>query len=801
MEDMKRRAKRIGLKITWVLITLIAFLIGGQYLSVTEIVSQEFGWTQLNAVLILCFSTLISILILAGILRLVFLLARKNLIRSLAVIAETMAYRASHGKWSKEKIEAHTESLLASLKLLGRTGLIIFLTSLASIFLLCLFNMADFVGRRLQLNEMQIQNRAVSRQNDIAEAQQIFELTMQEAERASNEIADVLLNPKSSLGQQVSALRQLPDVMVMPVIVVGPENDLSSTTGDFERVVKFPNVQRLQRVLRLYMSEDRRANTYMESLGQPPEVGHFGRFRKLSPLQGVSNTLLLTIWAMGPNEEGDLCLWNWVPEEHYSLKDYKDGVIPPQTRKEKYGDKYNGDLLHVAPDEWNGIQLPFLNIKPARFWRFRSHSNFGNAQLQGAHLPLASLPHSSFRHAALDEANLDGVDLRSASLIDCTFNSAKLSRGNLSRAKIAACEFKNSLLLLTDFTACSMVNCDFSSANGQLNSFAGGSASLVKFNWADLGDANFEGAKLERCDFSNAYLKRFKCLGVNASDCLFIGTEMEGGDLRFSSFRNSNFSAASLQEADLRATDLSSAHFGKMTPERKIESTEDKILCVYGPYKEFLDSYPGSIVRIPDGLDITESIPVIEMEVSSDAESLWRRLQALCLRSGDAVSQKLKDRVKSFNYVSSRTPIVRFHAADLIKEIKELFGELVQPTLKRTTFVSPKGEAIVSRADFNQVWIDRRTKEQILNFLKNDGNAKDGSKIIAEELSKVTESNTLIADDPGAKNRSKWLNRRRLWFPGGDNMPKDFGRLRVPLRPIFSDTNYTKPIPVKITPR
>jgi uncharacterized protein YjbI with pentapeptide repeats len=277
------------------------------------------------------------------------------------------------------------------------------------------------------------------------------------------------------------------------------------------------------------------------------------------------------------------------------------------------GISVNGQLMNnayleylVAPgSEWTDVDLSeailvHANLKSVRFTRCRfKEANLGASKIEdaifidcvfeGAGFGRADILNSRFEKCffsdkmdAFMESNLSGVEFVDCELkrsnfyelnLDhCRFERSSLDESNLLKCQFSYCVFQECSLKGVNVVSCNfeeasfdhsdldnvrfVMNCDIARA-----SFKNITAELANFRECSLHQADFSNARISRSDFSGAIMTEVVMDNAYVRESMFIGTNLERGQLFCIDAMEASFQDARLTGANFKNANLYGASF------------------------------------------------------------------------------------------------------------------------------------------------------------------------------------------------------------------------------------------------
>lgn len=236
--------------------------------------------------------------------------------------------------------------------------------------------------------------------------------------------------------------------------------------------------------------------------------------------------------------------------------------------------------------------------------------NFASATLSGANLQLCSLAKCNLAGAVLD-----GATLKQASFNKCNCNRASFQNAVLFMASLMDCEssealfddasftlaslsgnarrasFQGSTHLQTGFVSMELDGANFARANaGSVRMFDCTGEGLIFYeadmegammhqcifpkadfrrakmlrgavNRTELRDADFTGSILAGSRLDKSELKKAQLYGVDAAECIFFKSDLEGADMRGGNFKAASFAGSRLVSCNMRLANCFGADF------------------------------------------------------------------------------------------------------------------------------------------------------------------------------------------------------------------------------------------------
>ncbi|MEZ5386638.1 MAG: pentapeptide repeat-containing protein [Prosthecobacter sp.] len=312
-----------------------------------------------------------------------------------------------------------------------------------------LFSFASYLSSQAQVQVTDTQNRIVA-------IEQEFQQANAYAEQRFEQISKVLHDEDSTPGQQVYALREVPDAM----LVIVPRAILDDSSARGVRILyTLPNLRRLRDVVRQFVSMDRVAAT-MNRSHQPHKKSQpltDAALEALEPLHVVTIELIHLLHRLGPIDatRPDHCLWNWDPKAMKTTGSFLEvdeaDELPSPRPFLKDGDPGFFDLSHLGERDLEQLVAPGLfNNQNKRMLVWNSKVSLAGAQLQG----------SWFLGAQLQGIDLRGVNLQGALMSGAQLQGANLRGAHLQGAKLIASSFEG-----VDFTGSQLQGVSFFASN------------------------------------------------------------------------------------------------------------------------------------------------------------------------------------------------------------------------------------------------------------------------------------------------------------------------------------------------
>jgi uncharacterized protein YjbI with pentapeptide repeats len=219
----------------------------------------------------------------------------------------------------------------------------------------------------------------------------------------------------------------------------------------------------------------------------------------------------------------------------------------------------------LAGKDFTGVDLSNLDLGGIDLHgAFLERANLSGANLEGADLSGcvlvradlsgARLASAKMSSAGLGDADLAGADLQEADLAGAVLVRANLLHADLSRANAKEADFSEAILTETTMTDALMNKCRF------MESDLAGSTLVA----ADLSESFFMNASLRNCDFKGANLSSATLIGVTADRAVFKEAQLNNTRiLNDSSFQETDFLNANLNQANMRGSNLSKSNFEK----------------------------------------------------------------------------------------------------------------------------------------------------------------------------------------------------------------------------------------------
>lgn len=212
-----------------------------------------------------------------------------------------------------------------------------------------------------------------------------------------------------------------------------------------------------------------------------------------------------------------------------------------------------------------GADLSGLDLKGIDFEEaWLEHVDFAGTDLTAANLKNTVLAHSLFQGTVLTGAIAQGANLGAACFSKAIAHNVDFSGAVLAKADLQDADLRGALLLDTDMMEAVYKDTDLSGAKGEMLVFLEGDLNRINFSGAHLKKCSFLKVNMTNIDFSGAQLESSVFVSVKGESILFKGTDMT--NVRFveqCNFATSDFSAACLNKANVRGTQLSGCVFSK----------------------------------------------------------------------------------------------------------------------------------------------------------------------------------------------------------------------------------------------
>lgn len=207
--------------------------------------------------------------------------------------------------------------------------------------------------------------------------------------------------------------------------------------------------------------------------------------------------------------------------------------------------------------DFSGATLNSLITEGARFER----CNFNQVKLTNQTFAATSLIYCDFSAATLDNVIFSGIrleepDFSSARLHKSCFIDSQMTHAVFEAAQLQRCSMVNCQAEDIDFSRASLQNCAFTAATSlERGRFIHAKLTQCNLRQTPLNLADLSFSKLEGCDFSEAALQLATLYRSQASNSLFIRTNLEGADLK-----QANLTGSRLQKSRLIGCNLTSAN-------------------------------------------------------------------------------------------------------------------------------------------------------------------------------------------------------------------------------------------------
>lgn len=238
-----------------------------------------------------------------------------------------------------------------------------------------------------------------------------------------------------------------------------------------------------------------------------------------------------------------------------------------------------------AGRDFSGVDFSGLKLKGVNFaGALLEGVNFSGADLSGADFSAAVLARGVFTGATLAKANfaganlgfakLAGVDASAANFASAKLAGADLSRINLRGADLSKCDLMGAHLVGADFSGVNAPEVKFiqvdllpaEDAKPNLEGLPELPMAGIKFVGAKLAKAMFLNCRMDDADFSGACLDGVVFLTAQGSRVNFSAASLKSfcavKDCRLD---HANFTAANLEKANFRGTNLHLSVFTKTT--------------------------------------------------------------------------------------------------------------------------------------------------------------------------------------------------------------------------------------------
>lgn len=207
--------------------------------------------------------------------------------------------------------------------------------------------------------------------------------------------------------------------------------------------------------------------------------------------------------------------------------------------------------------DFSGATLNSLITEGARF----EGCNFNQVTLTNQTFDETSLINCDFSSASLDNVifsgmTLDSPNFSSARLHKSCFIDSQLIRAFFEAAQLQRCSMIHCQADDADFTRASLENCAFTAATSlKRGCFSHAKLTQCNLRQTPLNLADLSFSMLEGCDLSEAVLQLATLYRSQASNSLFIRTNLEGADLK-----QANLTGCRLQKSRLIGCNLTSAN-------------------------------------------------------------------------------------------------------------------------------------------------------------------------------------------------------------------------------------------------
>ena len=477
---------------------------------------------------------------------------------------------ASADYWFREA----PANLLPALQALGaKLGFASALTALTAI-VANLILLATLVVSQLQADRLREQNTLLSTSNDVAllQARTSFELDV--AQRKYDEINRILSESKS-IDEQIYAVDQIPEAMVMPVRRVAVDEmgrPRQQDDGTLILETIHPNLASLRSRLISFIREDRVGQRLRDSgmnenhEDAPTDLS--AAMDALRPLGPLSTSILRCLHRLGRGgaEPGTRpCVWSEAVAQSISMSDVSAIanlrpllIAPPPDRSSMPHRFVVLDLRHIV-DELRQSQLPYaLFDQPHLTLRLAPEADVSNAKLMGAKFLDAHLDRVTLLDAQLWEANLNGAKLRRANLVRAQLQNAylfnaKLELADMDHARLRGAWLENAELQGAKLRYAHLQGAKLRGAELQRADFSNASLQGATLDDAQFQQARFDSALLQGASLDDAELQSASLFGTRLQGARLIGAQLQGALLHF----------ASLASADLRKSNFESGqiHF------------------------------------------------------------------------------------------------------------------------------------------------------------------------------------------------------------------------------------------------
>lgn len=173
-------------------------------------------------------------------------------------------------------------------------------------------------------------------------------------------------------------------------------------------------------------------------------------------------------------------------------------------------------------------------------------STIEQSDMKQAELKRSTFDDTVFRHTILSDAKIHECDFVQSQFEDSILSSTEINQSKFSDSRFSEVQMTSLKAELTDFS-----NGDFHNKVDMKN----GVFEKCKFVSANLEYLNAGSAKFSRSDFTAASLKNADCHQTSFDDCILAHTKFV-----FAQLSGSNFDGASCVSADFKGTDFSQAN-------------------------------------------------------------------------------------------------------------------------------------------------------------------------------------------------------------------------------------------------
>ena len=175
---------------------------------------------------------------------------------------------------------------------------------------------------------------------------------------------------------------------------------------------------------------------------------------------------------------------------------------------------------------------PATDIQAALTVIARRHAEAGDViDLQGVHIPNATLSHLNLSGANLSGANLSGINVPGAVLSRVALSGADLSGAHLPGADLDHANLTNANLFAATLSGADLTGANLFASKLYGANLAGAKGADASLNGADLTGANLVGVDLTNADLTNATMINANLTGANLNGTKLTGANLTGAAL------------------------------------------------------------------------------------------------------------------------------------------------------------------------------------------------------------------------------------------------------------------------------